>query len=273
MTDRPRLPHARRTVHDPGRAQRDREQHERKRPAERGGEAGAALAAADARRAGTADQPALQHHAALEVLAREPGQPGAAAEALDERLRQPARLGRRERLVQSVARLGVRRHRANRARRETRQGDPKDLHLGLRTIQAVPAVTGRLRFPARLRGRPLWLMRGHARAARVLIAAAGGRFPLLSGMLLCLSPGLALTPLLPAAARRSWGATLAAAPALGFAASSVLLVTVASLGVTLSGAAIRLGSACCSAAGAGAAVGPRAAARSSAARTPRRAPG
>ena len=33
-----------------------------------------------------------------------------------------------------------------------------------------------------------------------LIAAAGGRFPLLSGLLLCVAPGLALVPLLPALA-------------------------------------------------------------------------
>ena len=119
---------------------------------------------------------------------------------------------------------------------------------------------GRLEIPARLRGRPLWLVAATLALLEFLIAAAGGRFPLLSGMLLCVSPGLALTPLLPAAARRSWGATLAAAPALGYAASSVLLVTMASLGVTLSGAAIRLAPRPAARRRAGAAVGPRAAA-------------
>ena len=99
---------------------------------------------------------------------------------------------------------------------------------------------GRLALRARLRGRPLWLIAATLALLEFVIAAVGGRFPLLSGLVLCVSPGLALTPLLPAAARRSWGASLAAVPALGFAASSVLLVTVASLGVTLSGAAIRL---------------------------------
>jgi hypothetical protein len=74
-----------------------------------------------------------------------------------------------------------------------------------------------------------------------LVAALGGRFPLLSGLLLCVAPGLALVPLLPALARRSWPATLAATPALGYAASSVLLVSMASAGITLTGTTIRLG--------------------------------
>jgi len=98
----------------------------------------------------------------------------------------------------------------------------------------------RLGVPARVRDRPLWLIGVTLALLEFVIALFGGRFPLLSALVLCVSPGLALTPLLPAAARRSWGATLAAAPALGFAASSVLLVTVASLGVKLEGAPIRL---------------------------------
>ena len=77
-----------------------------------------------------------------------------------------------------------------------------------------------------------------------LIAAAGGRFPLLSGLLLCVAPGLALVPLLPALARRSWSATLAAVPALGYAASSVLLVSMASAGITLTGTTSASASAC-----------------------------
>jgi hypothetical protein len=74
-----------------------------------------------------------------------------------------------------------------------------------------------------------------------VIAAAGGSFPVLSGLVLCVAPGLALVPLLPQAARRSWSATLAGVPALGFAASSVLLVSMASSSITLTGTTIRLG--------------------------------
>jgi hypothetical protein len=73
------------------------------------------------------------------------------------------------------------------------------------------------------------------------VAVARGHFPLLSGLVLCVAPGLALVPLLPAIARRSWSASLAAVPALGYAASSVLLVSMASAGVTLTGTTIRLG--------------------------------
>src|SRR4029079_6999040 len=52
--------------------------------------------------------------------------------------------------------------------------------------------------------------------------------------------GLALAPLRPERVRESSLSVLAAAPVLGFAASSVLLITLASLGVTLDATAIRL---------------------------------
>lgn len=56
---------------------------------------------------------------------------------------------------------------------------------------------------------------------------------------LVLAPGLALVPLLPAALRRRPLAAVAAAPALGFAASATLLVTAARLGVPIEGGPIR----------------------------------
>ena len=100
---------------------------------------------------------------------------------------------------------------------------------------------GRLTLAARLRDRPLWLLGALLTLLEALIAALGGRFPVLAGLVLCVAPGLALVPLLPAAVRRSWSATLAAVPALGFSASSVLLVSMASAGISLGGAPIRLG--------------------------------
>jgi hypothetical protein len=57
---------------------------------------------------------------------------------------------------------------------------------------------------------------------------------------LLLAPGLALLPLLPARARADFVTALAAAPALGFAASSIGLITVASIGLPLDGVVVRL---------------------------------
>jgi hypothetical protein len=112
--------------------------------------------------------------------------------------------------------------------------------LGLRTIQAVPAAPGRPRAAPWTRGRPLGVIGASAALLEFAIAAAGGRFPLLSGVVLVVAPGLVLVPLLPERTRESWGATLAAVPALGFAASSVLLVTVAAVGIPLTGTAARI---------------------------------
>jgi hypothetical protein len=77
-------------------------------------------------------------------------------------------------------------------------------------------------------------------ALEALLGSAGASAPLLSVAALVLAPGLALAPLLPARVRESSLSVLAAAPVLGFAASSVLLITLASLGVTLDATAIRL---------------------------------
>lgn len=77
-------------------------------------------------------------------------------------------------------------------------------------------------------------------AVEALVAALGGRFPLLAALVLLVAPGLALIPLLPERARRDLVTALAAAPVLGFAASSVALITVASAGLPLSGVVVRL---------------------------------
>jgi hypothetical protein len=88
--------------------------------------------------------------------------------------------------------------------------------------------------------RPLTVGAGVIVALEALLGSAGASAPLLSVAALVLAPGLALAPLLPARVRESPLSVLAAAPVLGFAASSVLLITLASLGVTLDATAIRL---------------------------------
>jgi hypothetical protein len=77
-------------------------------------------------------------------------------------------------------------------------------------------------------------------AVEALIALLGGHAPALAVLVLLVAPGLALVPLLPEPARRELVTALAAAPALGFAASSVGLITVASIDLDLNGAVVRL---------------------------------
>jgi hypothetical protein len=76
-------------------------------------------------------------------------------------------------------------------------------------------------------------------ALEALFASLDARTPWLSLLALVLAPGLALAPLLPARVRTSPAATLACAPALGTAASSVLLVSLSSVGASLDGALVR----------------------------------
>jgi len=77
-------------------------------------------------------------------------------------------------------------------------------------------------------------------ALESLLAAVGVQAAWLSLAVLVLAPGFALAPLLPARVRAGPVAVLAAAPALGFAASSVLLVSLSSAGASLSGTVVRL---------------------------------
>src|SRR5262245_60346819 len=88
--------------------------------------------------------------------------------------------------------------------------------------------------------RPLAVGAGVIVALEALLGSAGASAPLLSVAALVLAPGLALAPLLPARVRETPLSVLAAAPVLGFAASSVLLITLASVGITLDATAIRL---------------------------------
>lgn len=77
-------------------------------------------------------------------------------------------------------------------------------------------------------------------ALEAAFAAVGAEFPLLAGLALIVAPGLLLVPLLPAAARQDPLVTLAAVPALGFAGSSVLLITASAIGVPLEPVPIRV---------------------------------
>jgi hypothetical protein len=88
--------------------------------------------------------------------------------------------------------------------------------------------------------RPLAVGAGLIVALEALLGSAGASAPLLSGAALLIAPGLALAPLLPERVRESPLAVLAAAPVLGFAASSVALITLSSAGVSLDPTAIRL---------------------------------
>jgi hypothetical protein len=88
--------------------------------------------------------------------------------------------------------------------------------------------------------RPLALAGAGLVAVEALIALLGGHSPPLAVLVLLLAPGLALLPLLPERARADLVTALAAAPALGFAASSIGLITVASIGLPLDGVVIRL---------------------------------
>ena len=91
-----------------------------------------------------------------------------------------------------------------------------------------------------MRKRPLAVGAGVIVALEALLGSADASAPLLSLAALVLAPGLALAPLLPARVKENSLSVLAAAPVLGIAASSVLLITLASAGISLDPTAIRL---------------------------------
>jgi hypothetical protein len=101
------------------------------------------------------------------------------------------------------------------------------------TIQRTPS---RLR----LRGRPLLAAGAALLALEASLAAVGLTWPALSILALALGPGLALLPLLPARVLDSPAASLAAVPALGIAATSSALTSVAAVGVELGPVSVRL---------------------------------
>jgi hypothetical protein len=74
-----------------------------------------------------------------------------------------------------------------------------------------------------------------------LLSLLGAESPALTVAALVLAPGLALAALLPGPVRRSWTATLAGAPVLGFAVSSIGLVSLASAGVSLGPVSVHIG--------------------------------
>ena len=92
----------------------------------------------------------------------------------------------------------------------------------------------------RLSRRPLAAAAAGLVALDALLALAGADAAELSLLALLLAPGLAMLPLLPPTVRESPVASLAAAPALGLAASSVALISVSSAGIALNGTSVRL---------------------------------
>lgn len=76
--------------------------------------------------------------------------------------------------------------------------------------------------------------------AEAAVSLLGGRVPALSVAVLLLAPGLALLPLLPERVRSSGLAAVACSPGLGYAASSVALVSASGAGVPITGLSARL---------------------------------
>jgi hypothetical protein len=100
-----------------------------------------------------------------------------------------------------------------------------------RTIQSAPP---------RLRTRPLLAAGAAFLVLEALTALTGVGWPALSIIALVVAPGLALVPLLPGRALESPAAALASVPALGIAATSSALITVAAVGVELDPVSVRL---------------------------------
>ena len=73
----------------------------------------------------------------------------------------------------------------------------------------------------------------------LLLTLAGEHSTALSALAV-VAPGWALIPLLPAPLRARPLAAILAAPALGLASVSVLLITLARIGVTLDGVSVRI---------------------------------
>ena len=96
---------------------------------------------------------------------------------------------------------------------------------------ALPLIATGLRPLGRLAARrPLGVLGAALVALEALAALLGGAAPL-TALVLISAPGFALVPLLPRVARASAPAALAFVPVLGFAASGIALITLASAGV------------------------------------------
>jgi hypothetical protein len=106
---------------------------------------------------------------------------------------------------------------------------------------ALPPIVARLRPLGMLAARrPLGLLGAALLALEALAALLGGAPPL-TALVLLTAPGFALVPVLPRSARESAPAALAFVPALGFSASAIVLITLASAGVELDPVPVRLG--------------------------------
>jgi hypothetical protein len=92
----------------------------------------------------------------------------------------------------------------------------------------------------RLASRPHVWLAAALLAVEAAVAGAGERSAGLAAAALILAPGLALSGLAPARLRARPLALFAAAPALGFAASSVVLISMARVGVPIEGWTCRL---------------------------------
>jgi 6-pyruvoyl-tetrahydropterin synthase related domain len=106
--------------------------------------------------------------------------------------------------------------------------------------RAISAITILGLMARRVGERPLAVGAALVVGLEALVTSLGARAPWLSLLALVLAPGLALAPLLPARVRTSPVATLACAPALGLAASFVLLVSLSSAGASLDGTVVRV---------------------------------
>jgi hypothetical protein len=91
----------------------------------------------------------------------------------------------------------------------------------------------------RTRSKPLARAALAAALAEAALAGVGAPVPVLSSAVLVGAPGMALVPLLPDRALRAPLAALAAAPALGMAASTVVLISFASAGAPLDAWVVR----------------------------------
>jgi hypothetical protein len=109
-----------------------------------------------------------------------------------------------------------------------------------RASRAISEITILGLMARRVGDRPLAVGALVVVALDALVASLSVGAPWLSLTALVLAPGLALAPLLPARVRTSPVATLACAPALGIAASSILLVSLSSAGASLDGAVVRI---------------------------------
>jgi len=97
----------------------------------------------------------------------------------------------------------------------------------------------RVTLPGGVRPPAEWWLALAIAVAELAVALTGVHAALLAGLAL-LAPGWALAPLLPDPVRRHRLAAAAAAPTLGFAVTSTVLITISRVGIPLTGLSIRV---------------------------------